>query len=129
MTIYFADEVPLTLNQSHHISDSAPLLDDPEKNRTALSMSNSDAPLVTSANGNTDERGHERDVKVKDINAKMEDNQDESFNDGPGAVLVNFLTSLRHLPPAMHSVLVVMALSWVGLYWCLLMLYDNNVLN
>jgi len=35
------------------------------------------------------------------------------FKDGLGAVLVNILTSMRHLPPGMHSVLVVMALTWV----------------
>ncbi|EPS58915.1 hypothetical protein M569_15897, partial [Genlisea aurea] len=41
-------------------------------------------------------------------------NDDDGFHDKPGAVLVNLLTSLRHLPPAMHSVLAVMALTWVG---------------
>lgn len=40
-------------------------------------------------------------------------NDEDTFSDSPGAVLVNLLTSLRHLPPAMHSVLVVMALTWV----------------
>lgn len=42
------------------------------------------------------------------------DDQEETFIDGPGSVLVNLLTSLRHLPPAMHSVLIVMALTWVS---------------
>lgn len=44
---------------------------------------------------------------------KHQENNHDIFSDSPGAVLVNLLTSLRHLPPAMHSVLVVMALTWV----------------
>ncbi|KAH7537797.1 hypothetical protein FEM48_Zijuj03G0131300 [Ziziphus jujuba var. spinosa] len=60
--------------------------------------------------------------------------QNHDCNDGPGVVLLNLLTSLRHLPPAaMHSVLIVMALIntftgvvlvlcsffsiWIGLDW------------
>nr|KAJ0224322.1 hypothetical protein LSAT_V11C100044540 [Lactuca sativa] len=42
-----------------------------------------------------------------------EEDQVETFNDNLGAVLVNLLTSLRHLPVGMHSVLIVMALTWV----------------
>jgi solute carrier family 45 protein 1/2/4 len=50
--------------------------------------------------------------------------QHESFNDGPGAVLVNLLTSMRHLPPAMNYVLLVMALSWLS--WFLFFLFDTD---
>lgn len=54
-----------------------------------------------------------RDMDVQLGNSKNE-HQDETYVDGPGSVLVNLLTSLRHLPPAMHSVLIVMALTWVS---------------
>lgn len=111
VTIYFADEVPLTVNQPNHLTDSAPLLDDPQ--RTAISKSKHDMPAAPNANGNKVESGHERDANLKHISKKAEDTNG-SFNDGPGAVLVNLLTSLRHLPPAMHVVLIVMALTWVG---------------
>uniref|UniRef100_A0A6N2NDU5 Uncharacterized protein n=1 Tax=Salix viminalis TaxID=40686 RepID=A0A6N2NDU5_SALVM len=51
-------------------------------------------------------------MNVKHANSVRD--QNENFSDGPGAVLVNLLTSLRHLPPGMHSVLVVMALTWLS---------------
>lgn len=112
MTIYFADEVPLTVNQPNHLSDSAPLLVDPHENGLDLSKSKPDVPIAGSFNSNNADSAHERDVDQNPVDTKVED-QNESFNDGPGAVLVNLLTSLRHLPPAMHAVLIVMALSWV----------------
>ncbi|CAL5396241.1 unnamed protein product [Camellia sinensis] len=40
----------------------------------------------------------------KNPESKTEEDQSETFNDSPGAVLVNLLTSLMHLPPSMHSV-------------------------
>ncbi|KAL4573393.1 hypothetical protein LXL04_020196 [Taraxacum kok-saghyz] len=42
----------------------------------------------------------------------------------PGAVLVNLLTSLRHLPVGMHSVLIVMALTWLS--WFPFFLFDTD---
>ncbi|KAJ0094751.1 hypothetical protein Patl1_15860 [Pistacia atlantica] len=111
VTIYFADEVPLTVNQPNHLSDSAPLLDDPYENGLDLSKSKPDVPIAASFNSDNADTAHERDVDQKHVNTTVED-QNKSFNDGPGAVLVNLLTSLRHLPPAMHAVLIVMALSW-----------------
>lgn len=106
MTIYFADEVPLTVNEANRLSDSAPLLDDLQQNGLEMSKVNPDRP-ADNANG-------KNEINIKHANSKDEDDQNHDFNDGPGAVLVNLLTSLRHLPPAMHSVLIVMALSWVG---------------
>lgn len=121
VTIYFADEVPLTVNQPNHLTDSAPLLDDPQ--RTAISKSKHDMPAAPNANGNKVESGHESDANLKHISKKAEDTNG-SFNDGPGAVLVNLLTSLRHLPPAMHVVLIVMALTWLS--WFPFFLFDTD---
>lgn len=112
MTLYFAKEVPLTVNQFHRLSDSAPLLDDTHQNGFDLSNSKPDMPIVDNAKGNNN--AAEKDVNLTQVNSKVEDHQNETFSDGPGAVLVNLLTSLRHLQPAMHSVLIVMALSWVS---------------
>ncbi|XP_048318622.2 sucrose transport protein SUC3 isoform X3 [Ziziphus jujuba] len=116
VTIYFADEVPLTLNEAHRLSDSAPLLDDVQQNGLESSRLKPDI-AVDSANGRSD-------INLKHANSKVEDDQNHGFNDGPGAVLVNLLTSLRHLPPAMHSVLIVMALSWLS--WFPFFLFDTD---
>ncbi|KAJ0963964.1 hypothetical protein J5N97_029086 [Dioscorea zingiberensis] len=48
----------------------------------------------------------------------------EAFSDGPGAVLVKLLTSLRHLPPEMYSVLLVMAFTWSS--WFPFFLFDTD---
>lgn len=107
VTLYFANEVPLTVNQPQHLSDSAPLLDGPQQNGLDHSKSMPDMPINDNANG-------ERDRNLTQVTSIVEDHQNETVNDGPGSVLVNLLTSLRHLPPSMHSVLIVMALSWVS---------------
>ena len=44
---------------------------------------------------------------------RNEIHHDGGSNEGPGDVMVKLLTSIRHLPPAMHSVLLVTALTWV----------------
>lgn len=113
MTLYFAKEVPLTPKQPQNLADSAPLLDDHQLNGSSISKSKIAAQP----------EGYALDIKserhYKTINGDMateqrnQENDDDSFSDSPGAVLVKLLTSLRHLPPAMHSVLVVMALTWV----------------
>ncbi|CDY36888.1 BnaC08g09590D [Brassica napus] len=61
---------------------------------------------------------------AKEIPLSNNEHQDETFIDGPGSVLVNLLTSLRHLPPAMHSVLIVMALTWLS--WFPFFLFDTD---
>lgn len=92
------------------MSDSAPLLKDQQQNGIDLSKLKPELPAVDGASGKNPMGGYDRDA-----NSQVEDDQSNDFNnDGPGAVIVNLLTSLRHLPPAMHSVLVVMALSWVS---------------
>ncbi|KAK4598452.1 hypothetical protein RGQ29_015778 [Quercus rubra] len=117
VTLYFANEVPLPVNQPQHLSDSAPLLDDPQQNGLDHSKSMPDMPINDNANG-------ERDRNLTQVTTIVEDHQNESVNDGPGSVLVNLLTSLRHLPPSMHSVLIVMALSWLS--WFPFFLFDTD---
>ncbi|XP_038691418.1 sucrose transport protein SUC3-like isoform X4 [Tripterygium wilfordii] len=122
VTIYFAEEVPLTVNQPNRLLDSAPLLGGPQENE--LSTLKPNGQVVANVNGNNSDDGNEQDINSKHINPKTEPNKNEGFNDGPGAVLVNFLTSLRHLPPAMHSVLIVMALTWLS--WFPFFLFDTD---
>eukprot|EP00258_Populus_trichocarpa_P046090 XP_024462109.1 sucrose transport protein SUC3 isoform X2 [Populus trichocarpa] len=112
VTLYFADEVPLNVNQPRHLSDSAPLLNGSQQNGHELSTSESHLPGLDNLSGNGNNHDHELRMNSKHANSVGD--QNENFSDGPGAVLVNLLTSLRHLPPGMHSVLVVMALTWIG---------------
>ncbi|KAJ4961356.1 hypothetical protein NE237_021266 [Protea cynaroides] len=119
VTLYFAKEVPLVTNEDHRLSDSDPLLDDTPHSGIELARLNSDkslddrAPEIDNVDGNP-----------KHIDLKVKEEQSESYNDGPGAVMVNLLTSLRHLPPAMHSVLIVMAFSWLS--WFPFFLFDTD---
>ncbi|KAE8682967.1 Sucrose transport protein SUT4 [Hibiscus syriacus] len=126
VTIYFANEVPLLppANESTRLSDSAPLLDDSRKNGFQHSKSKPDVSAVANSNRNTAENAYERVSNSRYANSKDTDVQNEVFSDGPGSVLVNLLTSLRHLPPGMHSVLIVMALSWLS--WFPFFLFDTD---
>ncbi|XP_041012191.1 sucrose transport protein SUC3-like [Juglans microcarpa x Juglans regia] len=124
VTLYFAKEVPLSVNQPHHLSDSAPLLDDSLQNGLQLSKSKPDIEIVDNGRGNNTAGAYERDINLSQVNTKVEDQQNESFSDGPGAVFVNLLTSLRHLPPGMDSVLIVMALTWLS--WFPFFLFDTD---
>ncbi|KAG2261601.1 hypothetical protein Bca52824_068680 [Brassica carinata] len=117
VTIYFAKEIPLASNKPTRIPDSAPLLDDLQPSGLEHSKSNHGA-----ANGIKYERV-ERDMDLQ-LGKSNSEHQDETFIDGPGSVLVNLLTSLRHLPPAMHSVLIVMALTWLS--WFPFFLFDTD---
>lgn len=118
VTLYFAEEIPLEPKDAQGLSDSAPLLNGSRDDGHALSEQNNERfpnghvdRSSVSANPNTEE--------FMDMNSNLNRDNGEVFNDGPGAVLVNILTSIRHLPPGMHSVLVVMALTWV----CCLIIY------
>ncbi|KAH0869555.1 hypothetical protein HID58_076577 [Brassica napus] len=117
VTIYFAKEIPLASSKPTRIPDSAPLLDDLQPEGLEHSKSNHGA-----ANGINYERV-ERDMDGH-LEKSNNEHQDETFIDGPGSVLVNLLTSLRHLPPAMHSVLIVMALTWLS--WFPFFLFDTD---
>ncbi|KAJ7943502.1 putative Sucrose transport protein [Quillaja saponaria] len=125
VTIYFADEVPLTLSQPHHSSDSSPLLDSQQQDGLEFSKLKPGIPVINDnvIGGNSD-NAHERDINLEQVNSKSREDQNDSLMDGPGAVLVNLLTSLRHLPPAMHSVLIVMALTWLS--WFPFFLFDTD---
>ncbi|KAM7484343.1 hypothetical protein LguiA_000352 [Lonicera macranthoides] len=124
VTLNYAKEVPLTQKQAGHISDSAPLLDDPQQNGFDLSKSKTNEQSVDNASEKRSGGGYEAVSNLKHENGNVEGDQVESFNDSPGAVLVNLLTSLRHLPPAMHSVLIVMALTWLS--WFPFFLFDTD---
>ena len=101
-------------SQPHHLSDSAPLLDNRQQTVYDRSKSQPDKVVVDNALGNKSDCTFEVDRNLENPDSKTEEDQGENFIDSPGAVLVNLLTSLRHLPPAMHSVLAVMALTWVS---------------
>ncbi|KAI7993832.1 Sucrose transport protein SUC3 [Camellia lanceoleosa] len=124
VTLYFAKEVPLTPIHPHRLSDSAPLLDGSQQMVSDLSKSQPDTYVVNNALGNKPESSYEMDRNLKKPDSNNEKDQSESFSDSPGAVLVNLLTSLRHLPPAMHSVLIVMALTWLA--WFPFFLFDTD---
>lgn len=119
VTLYFAKEIPLE-KPVHHLSDSAPLLDSPRESGIELSKSNSSNSLD----------GHSPKVPAGVVgldpsrDPEVKEDQIEKFNNSPGAVLVNLLTSMRHLPPSMHSVLLVMALSWLS--WFPFFLFDTD---
>ncbi|KAA3483917.1 sucrose transport protein SUC3-like [Gossypium australe] len=126
VTVCFAKEVPLPLpaDQPTRLSDSAPLLDGSTQKGFQHSKSKADASIVPNDNRNIAENGYEWVSNSKLANSKDNNAQNEDFSDWPGAVLVNLLTSLRHLPPAMHSVLIVMALSWLS--WFPFFLFDTD---
>ncbi|KAL1218628.1 Sucrose transport protein SUC3 [Cardamine amara subsp. amara] len=117
VTIYFAKEIPFTSNKPTHLPDSAPLLDDLQSKGLEHSKSNNGT-----ANGIKYER-MEHDLDVQ-LGKPKNETQDETLIDGPGSVFVNLLTSLRHLPQDMHSVLIVMALTWLS--WFPFFLFDTD---
>ncbi|XP_058194357.1 sucrose transport protein SUC3 isoform X1 [Rhododendron vialii] len=124
VTLYFAKEVPLTPRQPHHLSDSAPLLEDPRQIVFDLSKSQPDTHVIDNALGNKSISTCETDRNSKNPGSEAEENKGASYIDSPGAVVVNLLTSLRHLPPAMHSVLIVMAFTWLS--WFPFFLFDTD---
>ncbi|CAN1321607.1 Sucrose transport protein SUC3 [Linum perenne] len=122
VTLYFADEVPLSTNHPNKLSDSAPLLRNGKQNGIELSKSDSHDKHVGNPSANGTGNGYEK-LHVHN-HSNPGDDASESFDDGPGAVMVKLLTSLRHLPPGMHAVLVVMALTWLS--WFPFFLFDTD---
>ncbi|KAI4385182.1 hypothetical protein MLD38_003237 [Melastoma candidum] len=116
VTLYFGKEVPLSGDQHQHVSDVAPLLDDSMGNGHEFSKRGSDFLVKDGANERVANEMHSKSDVSADPN--------ESLGDGPGAVLVKLLTSLRHLTPEMHSVLLVMALTWFS--WFPFFLFDTD---
>ncbi|KAK2994653.1 hypothetical protein RJ640_007834 [Escallonia rubra] len=124
VTLYFAKEVPLMAKQPNRSLDSAPLLDDSQQIGYDRSKSKTERQLIDNVPGNKSEGGHGLNSNIKIDSPKVKEDQVESFSDSPGAVLVNLLTSLRHLPPGMHAVLIVMALTWLS--WFPFFLFDTD---
>nr|XP_010940402.1 sucrose transport protein SUT4 isoform X1 [Elaeis guineensis] len=121
VTLYFAKEVPLESRSAQHLSDSSPLLNNSQQRDHESSQANlgkQDSGRGSEILGKADSDGH------LDFNSDVNRDQIEAFSDGPGAVLIKILTSLRHLPPGMHSVLLVMALTWVS--WFPFFLFDTD---
>ncbi|CAI9096636.1 OLC1v1032829C1 [Oldenlandia corymbosa var. corymbosa] len=116
VTLYFAKEIPLAPKEPRSL-DSAPLLVNPRQtdfDHSALELQ-MDGSKDNILKDNHDSRNDEQ---------KVEEDEIESFTDSPGAVLVHLLTSMRKLPPAMHSVLIVMALTWLS--WFPFFLFDTD---
>ncbi|XP_072977916.1 sucrose transport protein SUT4 isoform X1 [Typha angustifolia] len=124
VTLYFAKEVQLEANPVHHLSDSSPLLQNSQQNKHDSSYENNGMLH----NGQNSESNMLVGKAIADdsmmFNYDGRRNPVETLNDGPGAVLVNILTSLRHLPSGMHSVLLVMALTWLS--WFPFFLFDTD---
>lgn len=110
VTLYFANELPLQATDctKRPPSDSSPLLHNSKQGVYELY----DADDETANRHDSESDAAARNSNI-DQNSNPNNGKDETYNDGPGAVLVNILTSLRHLPQGMHSVLLVMALTWV----------------
>ncbi|XP_008778274.2 sucrose transport protein SUT4-like isoform X2 [Phoenix dactylifera] len=121
VTLYFAKEVPLEARPAQHLSDSSPLLNnslqrDHESSQANLGKQDSGRGSEILGKANSD--GH------LDFSSDVDQDHIEAFRDGPGSVLINILTSLRHLPSGMHSVLLVMALTWAS--WFPFFLFDTD---
>lgn len=125
MTLRYAKEVPLAPKESLHLSDSSPLLDVPEKRAFKSSNQQTNTNITEDAFKHDQLNGSEVQMNSKnDERISNEEVQIDSITDSPGAVLVNLLTSMRHLPPDMHGVLIVMALTWMS--WFPFFLFDTD---
>lgn len=115
VTVFFARETPL-MPKSIQLGDAVPLLSmQSEKSIEMQSISVSkevNHPTDGEMNGEAD---FSSGVELEDA---------ESTGTGPGAILVNLLTSVRQLPSEMKSVLVVMALCWLS--WFPFFLFDTD---
>lgn len=112
-TMFFAKEVPL-VSKSRRMEDASPLLSrEPE-----MLVELQGVRLSTEM----DHRIHNGRVEFQ--HTADHEEEGESAGAGPGAVLVNFLTSIRQLPLEMKSVLMVMALCWMS--WFPFFLYDTD---
>ncbi|KAI3714269.1 hypothetical protein L1987_72866 [Smallanthus sonchifolius] len=126
VTLYFAKEVPLAPKQHLRLSDVDPLLEDPQPQQHGLDHTEPKPwkSAVDHKVGNRPENVFEMDTNERKADSTVKEDQVESFSDSPSAVLVNLLTSLRHLPLGMHSVLIVMALTWLS--WFPFFLFDTD---
>ncbi|XP_057815410.2 sucrose transport protein SUT4 isoform X2 [Cryptomeria japonica] len=122
ITLCFAQEIPLAASLPQKTSDSAPLLplQVDEFRDTGITNPKLDG-IHVEGNGKESPLAN-NDAMVQ--SPKMEEDEHEEFKDGSGGVLVNILTSMRHLPPAMRPVLLVMAFSWLS--WFPFFLFDTD---
>lgn len=118
VTLYFAEEIPLEPKDAQQLSDSAPLLNGSRDHDASSEQTNGRL-----SNGHADSN-HVSANSSADAGSNSNKDDVEAFNDGPGAVLVKILTSMRHLPPGMYSVLLVMALTWLS--WFPFFLFDTD---
>uniref|UniRef100_A0A7N1A3R9 Uncharacterized protein n=1 Tax=Kalanchoe fedtschenkoi TaxID=63787 RepID=A0A7N1A3R9_KALFE len=111
IAVVFIDvlELPLIENQPHRLSDSAPLLDDPHQVGSDNSSTKHHPPHDGNLNVIKNKEDHEMNNNTMNHHHPEGEEQSDVYHDGPGAVLVNLLTTVRHLPPAIHSVFI---LSW-----------------
>ncbi|KAL8196484.1 hypothetical protein R6Q57_024779 [Mikania cordata] len=126
VTLYFAKEVPLAPKQHLSFSDVDPLLEDLQSQQHDPDHSES-KPRKNAADhkvGSRPENVFEMNSNEKKLDSTDKEDHVESFSNSPSAVLVNLLTSLRHLPIGMHSVLIVMALTWLS--WFPFFLFDTD---
>ncbi|KAK1298313.1 Sucrose transport protein SUT4 [Acorus calamus] len=103
VTLNWAREVPLIAKPAPILSDSAPLLNGAPHSHLDPSSTTFGNPTLVGKTNSKDAFDHELIVKEE---------ANEDFSNGVGSVMVNILTSMRHLPPVMHSVLLIMALNW-----------------
>ncbi|XP_042378570.1 sucrose transport protein SUT4-like isoform X2 [Zingiber officinale] len=123
VTLYFAKEIPLEPKIRQHLSDSSPLLKDSEQ--YLGQFEGDETEKVDSGTLHVNNMRSKGGVTNSlDLEHHKNRDQSEAFNDGPASVLVNILTSLTHLPPGMHSVLLVMSLSWLS--WFPFFLFDTD---
>ncbi|XP_074569987.1 sucrose transport protein SUT4-like [Curcuma longa] len=124
VTLYFAKEIPLEPKTVLNLSDSSPLLEDPGQyqGQSGQDGEKIDDGQISHINSSMGGKG----VMEDSLEFEHSNERDKiaAFDDGPAAVLVNILTSLRHLPPGMHSVLLVMALTWLS--WFPFFLFDTD---
>lgn len=110
VTLYFAKETPLVY-VGNNLSDTAPLLND--------SRQLHNVQLSTADIWSGDKNGSEASMathknNIENSSLSNAEGGVEALVDEPSGVLVNLLTSLRHLAPGMNAVLVVMAFTWVS---------------
>nr|ATB19647.1 putative ATSUC3 [Cupressus sempervirens] len=122
LTLFFAHEIPLPASLPQKTSDSAPLLPLQVDEFKDIGITNTKLDGIHAEGNGKESPSANNDTVVQ--SPKMEEDEHEEFKDGSGGVLVNILTSMRHLPPAMRPVLLVMALSWLS--WFPFFLFDTD---
>ncbi|MCO5582250.1 hypothetical protein L7F22_036142 [Adiantum nelumboides] len=116
ITVFFAKEIPLVSSKPRSVEDTSPLLFSEQEKSVEMQV----VRLSVEINHDT----------LGDVNGRVEFQQASdhegggNIGAGPGAVLVNLLTSIRQLPPEMKSVLLVMALCWLS--WFPFFLFDTD---